>query len=254
MTSGAGTTRHSGSDGRSNFAGLSGIERPGLRDDQPDWRELLALASLLAEYPDESLLADLPTIRAALAALADCQVRGRLLTFVDWLAIADLGLAQEAYVATFDQSRRHALYASYVVHGDTRGRGSALAGLKAVYRSQGFTPSPNNLPDYLPTMWRFAAQADRASADQVMGLAQPALAVLVAGLRAAGSPWVGLLTAPLDLMRPLDDATLTRVAQLIADGPPTETVGWDDASQLSRSGPPTRQADAPCSQEGNAHA
>ena len=53
------------------------------------------------------------------------------------LRSADLRALQEEYVATFDHTRRCALYLTYFAYGDTRRRGVALVQFKQAYRKAG---------------------------------------------------------------------------------------------------------------------
>ena len=52
-------------------------------------------------------------------------------------ATRELGALQEEYVATFDHTRKCALYLTYFAYGDTRRRGVALVQFKEAYRAAG---------------------------------------------------------------------------------------------------------------------
>jgi nitrate reductase delta subunit len=184
--------------------------------------DVLALAALLLDYPDDDLG------RAALAAaeaLPPSRAVRQLVGFTRWYAAQDPDALRESYVATFDQSRRHSLYATYATHGDTRARGAALLGFRELYAGAGFTARADELPDYLPVVLQFAALTDVVSAKRALALARPGVELAARSLLALGSPWAPLLDAVLACLPPADESERQRMDALVAQGPPVELVG-----------------------------
>jgi nitrate reductase delta subunit len=186
-------------------------------------------ASLLLDYPDERLLADLDTIRAASqelpAALGDplrellLELRGTPLT--------DL---QAAYVETFDTRRRNSLFLTYFAHGDTRKRGVALLRFKQTYLRSGLVLDPESdrggeLPDHLCVVLEYAATVDQRLGWGLLMDHRAGLEILRMSLRDAGSPWAAAVELVTATLPPLRGDEMDAVRRLAADGPPEEEVG-----------------------------
>jgi nitrate reductase delta subunit len=180
-------------------------------------------ASYLLAYPDDRLIAQLPTIRAALAE----QGVTALDDLLDHLGRTPLADLERQYVEVFDLSRRHALYLSYWTDGDTRRRGEVLARFKTAYRESGFlVDTSGELPDYLPMVLEFAAVADPDAGEQLLREYRPSLELLRIGLVEDRSPYadvVAAVCATLPGASPADRAAV----QAMVGGPPSESVGLE---------------------------
>ncbi|MDR0481726.1 MAG: nitrate reductase molybdenum cofactor assembly chaperone [Cellulomonadaceae bacterium] len=184
--------------------------------------------SLCLGYPDAHLHEQATAVREALAdvppVIQACfePLLGRLMSS-DWATL------QSLYVETFDTSRRRALHLTYYAAGDTRRRGHALVGFTHAYQAVGFDPVMNELPDYLPMVLELSALAeDPESAVVVAALLaahREGLEVLRQALITYHSPWAGPVEAVCLSLGPVDAETAERVAALITEGPPAETVG-----------------------------
>ena len=150
---------------------------------------------------------------------------GALGAFADWFADADPDELRVEYVRTFDHKRRNALYVTFAAHGDMRRRGEALLAFKSLYRANGFEPRPDELPDYLPMVLQFAAQAPTEAANAALALARPGIELVAKSLADAASPWAPVLGAVRACLPPLDAASRRVLAAVAADGPPEELVG-----------------------------
>lgn len=184
------------------------------------------IASILLRYPDETVLARLDEVGAALPALADAADRKRLAAVADRLRGLSPTEAAQAYVATFDHTRRRSLYLTYYRHGDTRARGMALLALKHVYRRAGHEPPESELPDFLPLVLEFASLAPEPGR-RVLLQCRPGLELLRQALRDRDDPYTPVLDAVcghLPQARGRDRDTLRRLA---AEGPPREQVGLE---------------------------
>ena len=70
--------------------------------------------------------------------------------FLDAAAATPPTRMTQHYVEIFDTRRRCCLYLTWWTDGETRRRGSALAALKARYRTAGLELDTSELPDFLP--------------------------------------------------------------------------------------------------------
>ena len=182
------------------------------------------LVSLLVDYPEESLPGCVPAFVRVARALPE-PVAGPLLRFLDHVAATDLGELQAAYVTTFDHDKRGCLYLTYPSYGDTRRRGVALVRFKQEFRRAGVELTAEELPDHLSVVLEFGATADLAIAARLLADHRVAVELLRTGLAEDGSPWADVLQALTETLPPLAGDERTRIARLIAEGPPVEEVG-----------------------------
>ncbi|KHL15073.1 nitrate reductase delta subunit [Mumia flava] len=207
------------------------------------------VASLCLAYPDDEVLALVPAMRGAVAEHDRSAAAQPLAGFLDHLAAGAPHDLRQAYVETFDLSRKHALYLSYWTDGDTRRRGEVLGRFKQRYRDAGWVvDTRGELPDYLPLVLEFAARVDPDGGRDLMQEYRAGIELLRLALRDAGSPYAGVLEAVCATLpgeSPADRAAAMRIA---SQGPPTETVGLDPYDPrllpVSEAGP-TRTADVP---------
>lgn len=180
-------------------------------------------ASLLLRYPDHDWPERLRTVRAALEPVPGADV-GLLLRFCDQVReTAPLDLAAR-YVVTFDRSRRRCLYLTYYTDGDTRRRGASLAQLKTLYRSHGWQPPEDELPDFLPLMLEFAARTPDLKASLLIDH-RPGLELLRLALTSYRSPYADVVEAVCRTLPGASPATREAALRLARTGPPAESVG-----------------------------
>lgn len=182
-------------------------------------------AALVLSYPDDELIAQLPTIRAAVAETRWGSLFAPVLAHLGGSPLRDL---QELHVQEFDLSRRHALHLTYWTDGDTRRRGEVLAAIKQTYRDSGLKVDLNGeLPDYLPMVLEFAARGDAERGLGLLNAHRASLELLRLGLRQDRLPHEGAVEAVCRcLPGPLatDRADVHRRFGVRGD-PPTEQVG-----------------------------
>ncbi|MFC4492933.1 nitrate reductase molybdenum cofactor assembly chaperone [Streptomyces ovatisporus] len=184
-------------------------------------------ASVLLQYPDETVRDHLPLVARALAALPPGPGREALTGFLGHLEATPPRDAAETYVATFDRRRRCCLYLTWWTDGETRRRGNALAVLKERYRRAGLEPAAHELPDYLPLALEYAATGDLTDGLTLLQEHRAGIELLRLALRDAGSPYHAVVEAVCTLLpgpSPQDRAAAQRLAR---NGPPTETVGLE---------------------------
>ena len=124
---------------------------------------LKALGALLT-YPDETLVAAVPELRAVLEAdsAVPTVLRRPLRSLLDYLQSTDSFELQENYVERFDTGRSTSLHLFEHVHGESKDRGQAMVDLKEHYEAIGLTLVPEELPDFLPAFLEFCSLVDPA--------------------------------------------------------------------------------------------
>jgi len=193
-------------------------------------RRIWAVCSALLDYPTPELIDALGDLEALVPGNAHL---GRVLAHV---RAHDLQVLQEEYVATFDHTRKCALYLTYFAYGDTRRRGVALVQFKQAYRAGGveWDESEGELPDHLCAVLQFGASIDHDIAWQLLndhraGVEMLRLALI--GWRnddgTTGSPWAGALLALCETLPELKGEEIDAVRRLVEQGPAAEEVGLE---------------------------
>ncbi len=155
-----------------------------------------AVSALLC-YPEAELLAALPEIRGGLAARPALLERAESL--LQHLSSTDLIDLQEGYVLTFDRNPSHSLHLFEHIHGEDRARGQAMVDLMEEYKSHGFEPVSEELPDYVPLFLEFLSQCAPEEGDRLLGDAVHVLHHVAGKLTASGSPYAGVLHGVVSL-------------------------------------------------------
>lgn len=188
------------------------MNRPSFaRAPRPLAHTLRALAWLL-RYPDATLRAALPALRAALhdEAALSAERLADLDGLIACLTVAAELEAEAEYVALFDRGRATALHLFEHVHGQARERGPAMLDLIATYRAAGLEPlTDGELPDYLPMVLEFASTQPPATARAFVGEFAHIVQTIEQALARRGSGYAAVLAAVLDLAgaEPLRDAS-----------------------------------------------
>jgi nitrate reductase molybdenum cofactor assembly chaperone NarJ/NarW len=201
-----------------------------LRRRPVDHRVVHLAAAWCLSYPDETMIATLPVIEAALDEQPHSELVTRLRSFVDRTKGHRLADLEREYVDVFDISRKHALYLSYWTDGDTRRRGEVLGAFKAAYRRSGqVVDTHGELPDYLPMVLEFAACADPVAGAELLQDYRASLELLRIALQEKQSPYAAAAVAVCDTLpgpSPVDRAAVMEMVGM--SGPqPTESVGLD---------------------------
>jgi nitrate reductase delta subunit len=193
-------------------------------DDARVW----AVCSVLLDYPTEALVASLDDLEALVPGHRD------LTGLLDHVRRVPLAGLQADYVATFDHTRKCALYLTYFAYGDTRRRGAALVRFKEAYGRAGveWVEDHGELPDHLCAVLQLGATVD---AEVARGLLEDhragveMLRLALSGWRnddgTVGSPWAAALRAVCGTLRELAGDEADAVRRLVEQGPPAEEVG-----------------------------
>lgn len=190
----------------------------------PQQRAVAARAtSLVLRHPDPDVLALVPTVQQALADLPTT-LATPLATITEHLATHHPGQLAATYVDTFDFRRRCCLYLTYYTHGDTRARGEALARAAETYRTNGYTITNSELPDYLPAVLDLAAATGQPGW-QILHTHRIGIDLLHAALQRDQSIYTHAITATRELLPPPTPADHTAMQRLAETGPPAELVG-----------------------------
>lgn len=207
-----------------------GSTKPGVAEPLPltqDQRRLVwRIAALLLDYPGEQTLGLLGRIRAQAAELPE-PVGSALLAFVAHLEAADRTELAADYVQTFDLRRRNCLHLSYYAYGDTRKRGMALLRFKHAFQTAGVELGDEELPDHLPVVLEFAACVDPKTGHRLLVEYRAVVELLRRSLADAGSPYASILDAVNATLPDLSVPDRRRLAELAAQGPPSEEVGLE---------------------------
>ncbi|HEY0643588.1 MAG TPA: nitrate reductase molybdenum cofactor assembly chaperone [Nocardioides sp.] len=193
-----------------------------------DTARVWAVCSAVLDYPTPELLASIDDLEAL---VPDHRHLSGLLDHLRRTPLAEL---QQDYVATFDHTRKCALYLTYFAYGDTRRRGAALVQFKDAYRQGGveWDEELGELPDHLCAVLQFGATVDadiaqRLLVDHRAGVEMLRLALT--GWRnddgSTGSPWAAALLAICDTLPELKGDEADAVRRLVEQGPPAEEVG-----------------------------
>lgn len=183
------------------------------------------LASLLLQYPTAALFDGLDHLDAAAAGTSPRASRDAFTRFLGWLRATPRTEVAQHYVDTFDLRRRCALYLTYYRYGDTRKRGMSMLAFKTAYRTAGFIPSDDELPDYLPMVLDFAALTSRG--ESMLRAHRADLELLRRALTQAQTPYVDVLDAVCAQLPRLGRRGFSFVSQAWEQGPPKEEVGLE---------------------------
>lgn len=195
-----------------------------------DVRGVWAACSALLEYPTEQLIDSLDDVAALVP------TEENLAGVLAHLRGTDLATLQREYVATFDQTRKCALYLTYFAYGDTRRRGVALVQFKHAYRAAGveWDEECGELPDHLCAVLQFGATVSVEGATKLLVDHRAGVEMLRLALEGwrnddgtTGSPWAGVLKAVSATLPVLAGDEADAVRRLVEQGPPREDVGLE---------------------------
>lgn len=186
-----------------------------MRDVRREHAILHQAAAFCLAYPDDAFHARLPLLRAAAPAGLDA--------FLTYAETTDPRELAAHYVQVFDFKNRHSLYLSWWRDGDTRRRGMTLVGFKEAYRAHGLEFTGEELPDFLPAVLEFTAQAG----PKLLEEHRPGLELLRLALTDHGTPYATVLTAVCATLPGPSPKDRAEAQALARSGPPREEVGLE---------------------------
>lgn len=200
-------------------------------------RSLRALACLL-DYPDATLRARLPNLRAALRearALSPSRL-AELDALIGSLGRAAALDVESDYVELFDRGRSTSLHLFEHVHGDSRDRGPAMIDLAQTYEAAGLYLGPDDLPDFLPVVLEYVSTQPPREARAFLGEVAHILNALFNALQQRGSAYAAVLGALLELAGEKAQA-VTIAAEEPIDSAWAEPVVFDGCSSKGQARP-----------------
>jgi nitrate reductase delta subunit len=207
--------------------------QPGGPGDRAVWQA----ASLLLAYPDEQLHQRLDTVEALLAH-ADAKPAELLRRTVSALREFEPMAAAVDYVETFDMRRRSTMFLTYWTGGDTRNRGMQMLAFATAYREAGAEPPAGEAPDHLPVVLEFAATVDPEAGRRLLLAHRAPIDVMYKSLSDAESAYAHTLAAVCETLPAATDQEVQNVTELMASGPPAESVGLQPYSATVSLGMP----------------
>jgi len=165
-----------------------------------DYRQTLLVCSTLLRYPDEGVIRYAQQLTSFIEELPLTPQR-LLKKFLSFLETTDIVTLQELYVSTFDLSDENSLYITYATLKDDSARGSELQRLKSLYRSTGFSPTTEELPDYLPMFLEYIGMSGADGAKQLLHSYAPLIADLAIRLERKGNPYALVVQACSEVLR-----------------------------------------------------
>ena len=191
----------------------------------------LKVLSALLTYPSDDLQAAAPALKAVLAdeALLPRGQLDQVVDLIDDLAARDLFDAQERYILLFDRTRSLSLHLFEHVHGESRDRGQAMVDLLKVYEDAGYSPTPSELPDFLPLFLEFASTRHPAEAIELVGQPGHVLAALRERLAKRRSPYEAVFSALVALSKAKLDAAALAALTAEPDPEPDDLESLDAA-------------------------
>ena len=148
--------------------------------------------------------------------------------FLDAAAATPPTRMTQHYVEVFDTRRRCCLYLTWWTDGETRRRGSALAALKARYRSRR-RRARHHRAARLPARRCSSSPrtADLAAGLQLLQEHRAGIELLRLALLDAGTPYAGPVEAVCALLPGPSPADVAAAKALARNGPPREQVGLE---------------------------
>jgi len=203
-------------------------------------KTLRALAALLS-YPTPELVAAADEIREAIdrEAVVPAAQRAALGRLIADLAAGDLYDLQERYGLLFDRTRSLSLHLFEHVHGESRDRGQAMVDLLKLYEEGGYTPTPSELPDFLPLFLEYASTRAPKEAIELVGQPANVIAALRERLAKRSSPYEAVMSSLLAISRAKLDETALATLRAEPDPEPDDLEALDAAwaDQEVRFGP-----------------
>jgi len=159
-----------------------------------DERNVMKLLSACLQFPDEEVRQG---IAAAVANAEPPKEAAEAITaeFLPRITGNSVMELQREYTKTFGTECGTCLNITYLKFGNGRDRGEALAKLARLYRQAGFHPVTRELPDYLPMLLEFVSAGPEPYALRVLSEYKAQFRDLAARLRAADSPYAGVMDA-----------------------------------------------------------
>ena len=193
-------------------------------------KTLRALAALLS-YPTAELVGAVDEIDDVLdrEGVVPVVERSGLDRLISELRTGDLYDLQERYGLLFDRTRALSLHLFEHVHGESRDRGQAMVDLLKLYEEGGYTPTPSELPDFLPLFLEYASTREPKEAIALVGQPANVIAALGERLTKRQSAYAAVMAALLAISKARLDAAALATLRAEPDPEPDDLQALDAA-------------------------
>ncbi|MED1555905.1 nitrate reductase molybdenum cofactor assembly chaperone [Bacillus paramycoides] len=125
-------------------------------------------SSFLLSYPELGWREALTEVQEEIEAIEQEDVKASLTAFIKQALDKTNDQLIDRYVYTFDFGKKTNMYLTYMNTGEQRERGIELLELKQHYKKSGFEVTDKELPDYLPLLLEFFANANEQDSEPIM--------------------------------------------------------------------------------------
>ncbi|EMY5507567.1 nitrate reductase molybdenum cofactor assembly chaperone [Bacillus sp. FSL L8-0642] len=154
-------------------------------------------SSFLLSYPELGWREAVTELKEEIAVIEQADVKSSLTEFVKHALDKTNDQLIDSYVYTFDFGKKTNMYLTYMNTGEQRERGIELLELKQHYKKSGFSVTDKELPDYLPLLLEFFANANEQDSEPIMSKYKENIQALHVQLKEADSMYEPILAAVL---------------------------------------------------------
>ncbi|WP_459503272.1 nitrate reductase molybdenum cofactor assembly chaperone [Bacillus sp. C1] len=154
-------------------------------------------SSFLLSYPEPGLREALLELQKEIQVIEQEEIRALLMTFIKQALEKTNDQLIDSYVYTFDFGKKTNMYLTYMNTGEQRERGIELLELKQHYQKAGFAVTDKELPDYLPLLLEFLANANEEDIEPIMSKYKKNIQTLHGQLKEAKCMYEPILAAIL---------------------------------------------------------
>lgn len=154
-------------------------------------------SSFLLSYPELGWREALLELQEEIQTIEHEEIRASLTTFIKQALEKTNDQLIDSYVYTFDFGKKTNMYLTYMNTGEQRERGIELLELKQHYHKAGFEVTDKELPDYLPLLLEFLANAKEEDSEPIMSKYMKNIQALHGQLKEANCMYEPILAAIL---------------------------------------------------------
>ncbi|ARJ21843.1 nitrate reductase molybdenum cofactor assembly chaperone [Bacillus sp. ISL-8] len=154
-------------------------------------------SSFLLSYPELGWREALLELQEEIQEIEQEEIRASLTTFIKTALDKTDNQLIDSYVYTFDFGKKTNMYLTYMKTGEQRERGIELLELKQHYQKSGFNVTDKELPDYLPLLLEFLANANEKDSEPIMSKYTENIQALHGQLKEANCMYEPILAAVL---------------------------------------------------------
>lgn len=153
--------------------------------------------SFLLSYPETGWREALSELQETIDTITHEEIHTLLTTFIKQVQEQTDDQLIDSYVYTFDFGKKTNMYLTYMNTGEQRERGIELLELKQHYQKAGFAVTDKELPDYLPLLLEFLANANEEDSEPIMSKYTQNIQALHGQLKEANSMYEPIVASIL---------------------------------------------------------